>query len=394
MKPSLACLTFALSLWLLAPLAAHAEPTCPKTTEAALPDVPEGLKPGTWLATENSLTEQHTSPLSTFHRVFEQQLTVAHQTLEFWGFIESDSPGGRTAIVLMTRAQEGFCVLNAWMSPANEPLTRIELLSMWRSKDGQRAMLLVETSSTRSEISNQPATSHTVVLGTNAQKVWKAFESNSMGLAFDPQPNTVALLGAGEPLFLDATGQFHARPAPKGTATSPEGTSPTCPKTPNKPLGELASDPNGDDSDLKIGQWLPTDEASKLYPYWDTDNRSKVVFRRLLTVAGKEVEAVGITGTDAVVVFLAPAPKGFCVLNSRHWTWGGNGVQFSPTWWRPKNQKIAVLLLGLTFDYHHGAGPEDPRSEGGGFALTLDGLRVRLASASEKSSARASQTPR
>ncbi|MFL5350204.1 MAG: hypothetical protein ACJ8AT_35970 [Hyalangium sp.] len=354
--------------------------------------MPEGLKPGTWLTTEASMTEQETSPLPTFHPVFEKQLAVAHEMLEIRGFF--DSRGGRAAVVLMTRAQEGFCVLNAWMSPANESLTHIELVSMWRARDGQRAMLLVETSSTRSEIASQPAASHAVVLGTNAQRVWKAFESNSMGLAFDPQPNTVALLGAGEPLFLDSTGQFHARPAPKDSATGPEGTPPACPKTPNKPLGEIKSDPNGDDSDLAIGQWIPTDEASKLYRYWDTDDRAKVVFRKLLTVDGQEVEAAGIAGMDAVVVFLSPASKGFCVLNSRYWAWGGNGVYASSSWWLPKNQKLAVLLLGLTFEYHHGVAPEDPREESGGIALTLDGLRVRRASEKELALAQASQTPK
>jgi hypothetical protein len=392
LKPSLACLPLALSLALLAPLAAHAEPTCPQSTEAPLPDVPAGLKPGTWLAKDTSITEERGSPLPFFHPAFGQQLTVARESLEIRGFIESEDPGGRAAVVLMTRAQEGFCVLNAWMSPAGERFSRLVLVSMWRSKDSQRAMLLVEASEPHSGAEHPSA--RAVVLGTNAQRVWKAFESNNTGLAFDPQPSgTVALLGAGTPLFLDATGQFQARPAPKANAGA-EGAPPTCPKTGNKPLGQLESDPLGEDSQLKIDQWVPSDAASQLYELWDTDSLAEVAFRKLLTVGGKEVEAVGITGNDAVVVFLAPAPKGFCVLNSRYWAFGGNGVHSSSSWWRPKNQKLAVLLFGLRFEYHHGVAPEDPREESGGIALTLDGLRVRRASEKEISLAQASQMPR
>ncbi|MFL5350203.1 MAG: hypothetical protein ACJ8AT_35965 [Hyalangium sp.] len=387
MKPSLACLLLALGMALLAPRAAHAEPTCPKTTEAALPDVPEGLKPGTWLAKDTSITAERGSPLPSFHPAFEQQLTAARETLEIRGFIEAENRGGRAAVVLMTRAPEGFCVLNAWMSPAGEHFTRLVLVSMWRSKDSQRAVILAEASAPPTNDSKSSA--RAVVLGTNAQRVWTAFEATSTGLAFDPQPGTVALLGAGAPLFLDATGQFQARPAPK-SAVAAEGTPPSCPKTGNKPLGKLESDPLGEDSQLKIDQWVPTDAASQFYELWDSDPLAQVAFRKLLTVGGKEVEAVGITGNDAVVVFLARASKGFCVLNSRSWAFGGNGVHASSSWWLPKNQKLAVLLFSLTFEYHHGVGPEDPREESGGVALTLDGLRVRLASKNEMTLAQAS----
>ncbi len=392
MKPSLACLTLALGLALLAPLAAHAAPTCPQSTEAPLPDVPEGLKPGTWLAADALGTYgRPENPLATFRPAFQDHLTVARQQLEIRGFVESADPGGRAAVVLMTPASEGFCVLNAWMSPAGERFSRLVLVSMWRSKDSQRAVLLAEASEPHS--GGASASARAVVLGTNAQHVWKAFEATSTGLAFDPQPGTVALLGAGAPLFLNDSGQFRPRPAAKD-AVAAEGTPPTCPKSGNKPLGKLESDPLGEDSTLKIDQWVPTDAASQLYELWNDDSLGQVAFRKLLTVGGKEIEAVGIAGNDAMVVFLARASQGFCVLNSRYWAFGGNGVHATSSWWRPKNQKLAVLLFGLRFEYHHGVAPEDPREESGGVALTVDGLRVRLASAKEVASARASQPAR
>jgi hypothetical protein len=392
MKPSLACLTLALGLTLMAPLTAHAAPSCPQSAEAPLSDVPAALKPGSWLAPEDFRIGRPTNPLPSFQPVFEKQLAVARETLEIRGFIESQDAGGRAAVVLMTRAQEGFCVLNAWMSPAGEHFERLVLVSMWRSKDSQRAMILAEVSAPHS--SDEHPSARAVVLGTDGKRVWKAFETNSTGLAFDPQPSTVALLGAGEPLFLDTTGQFQARPAPKGIPAGPEGASPTCPKTTNKPLGELTSDPMGEDTLLPSGKWVPSDGASQFYELWDSDNLAQVAFRKLLTVGGKEIEAIGLTGNDGVLVFLTPAPKGFCVLNSRKWPFGGNGVQFAQSWWRPKSQKLAVLFLGVTLNYHHGAGPDDPRSEYGSIALTLDGLRVRTASSTEKALASSSQTPR
>jgi hypothetical protein len=392
MKPSPAYLTLALSLTLLAPLAAHAASPCPQTPEAPLSEVPAGLKPGTCMPGDALGTEgRPENPLATFQPAFQDRLTVAREQLEIRGFVESADAGGRAAVVLLKPNAEGFCVLNAWMSPAGERFSRLVLVSMWRSKDSQRAMLLVEASEPHS--GGSQASARAVVLGTNAQHVWKAFEATRTGMAFDPQPDTVALLGAGAPLFLDDTGQFRARPTPK-SAVAVGGTPPTCPKTGNKPLGPLESDPLGEDSKLKNDQWVPTDAASQLYELWDSDSLAQVAFRKLLTVGGQEVEAVGITGSDAVVVFLARASEGFCVLNSRYWAFGGSGVHASSSWWRPKNQKLTVLLFSLSFEYHHGAGADDPRSEGGGVALTLDNLRVRLASAKETASAQASQPAR
>src|SRR4051794_11634665 len=108
MKPSPACLILALSLTLLASLAAQAAPTCPQTTEAPLPDVPEGLKPGTWVPADAlGAYGRGENPLATFHPAFQDQLTVARESLEIRGFIESNAPSGRAAIVLMTRAAEG-----------------------------------------------------------------------------------------------------------------------------------------------------------------------------------------------------------------------------------------------------------------------------------------------
>jgi hypothetical protein len=392
MKRSLACLTLALSLTLMAPLAASAAPTCPQTPEVPLSEVPAGLKPGTWIPADALGTYgRPENPLATFKPAFQDHLTVAREQLEIRGFVESADPGGRAAVVLLKPAAEGFCVLNAWMSSASERFSRLVLVSMWRSKDSQRAVLLVEASQPHS--GGSPASACAVVLGTNAQHVWKAFDAHSTGMAFDPQPGTVALLGAGTPLFLDDSGQFRARPLPKN-AVAAEGTPPTCPKSGNKPLGPLESDPLGEDSKLKNDQWVPTDAASQLYELWDSDSLAQVAFRKLLTVGGREVEAVGLTGSDATVVFLARASKGFCVLSSRYWAFGGNGVHASSSWWRSKDQKLAVLLLSLTLEYHHGAGSDDPRSEDGGVALTLDGLRVRLASAKERASAQASQPAR
>ncbi|WP_224372648.1 hypothetical protein [Hyalangium versicolor] len=390
MKPFLARLVLALGL--LAPLAALATPTCPQTTEAPLSEVPAALKPGAWVASDAFDTVgQPENPLSTFHPAFKDQLTVAKEALEIRGFIESEDPGARVAVVLLKRVQEGFCVLNTWISSPSEHFGRLVLVSMWRSKDSQCGMFLIEASNPRS--GEEHPNVRALVLGTHGQHVWKAFEANSTGLAFDPQPGTLALLGAGEPLLLDAAGQFSPRPVPKGTPAAAQGT-PTCPKTGNKPMGSLESDPLGEDSSLSPGQWIPSDAASQLYSFWDKDSRGQVAFRKLLTVGGKEVEAVGLTGNDAVVAFLAPAPKGFCVLNSRYWPFGGNGVSFQQAWWTSKNRKLTVLLLEVTAEFHHGADADDPRAQDAHLALALDGQRVRLASASEEASARAAQKPR
>jgi hypothetical protein len=231
MKPSLACLTLALGLTLLAPLAASAAPPCPQTTEAPLSDVPAGLKPGTWIPADALGTYgRPENPLATFKPAFQDHLTVAREQLELRGFVESADPGGRVAVVLMKPAAEGFCVLNAWMSSASERFSRLVLVSMWRSKDSQRAVLLVEASQPSSD--GSPASACAVVLSTNAQHVWKAFDARFAGMAFDPQPGTVALLGAGAPLFLDDSGS-------SGHGLSPRTLLP--PKEPPRPVPRVAT---------------------------------------------------------------------------------------------------------------------------------------------------------
>jgi hypothetical protein len=48
-----------------------------------------------------------------------------------------------------------------------------------------------------------------------------------------------------------------------------------------------------------------------------------------------------------------------------------------------------TLLTELTLDYHHGASPDERRSEEVSVAVTMDGLTVRKATSAERSTARA-----
>jgi hypothetical protein len=357
-------------------------PRCPPSAEAPLSDVPEGLKPGRSL--EADVLEKQgyrENPLKTFETAFKEQLKVAGDVLDVQGFLERDDPRQRAAVVVMKKAADGgSCVLNAWLS--GEHLLQLRLVSMWRAKDGKRALVLVEASGAHAP----GGKAKSLVLGADSQRVWKVYETDAVGLAFDPQGATLVVLGAGAPLSLTDDWQLQARAAP-GPAEGPQ----TCPKSGSRPLDEGRASAADADENLKRDQWVAADAPEQLYDLWKDDDQAHVAFRKQLAVGGRDVEVVGIAGQNASLVFLSRAPKGFCVLGVRYWSFGGNGVEFRPTWWTSPDKKVAVLLAQVTLNYHHGAGPEDARSKDEEVAIAIDERGVRPASPAEEARASAAR---
>jgi hypothetical protein len=347
-------------LWFLASPAASAATTCPKSDVPPLSQIAPSLVPGAMVAAGAFDTVGGVgNPLAKSAAAFHDHLTIANQPIEVRGFVASDSRGGRGVVLFLSRTEDGLCIVDAWQSAADTLFTRLVLVSMWRSKDAQKALFLVEASGDRRGVDARPPAFHSVVFATDGSRVSVIFESDLAGLAFDPHPDTVALLGAGEPLFYDQTGRLTARPATNRGPATGDG---TCPANGNKPLRIARADTGY--RRLTLDRWLADDYVLHLYEDWATDVEAKVVFRKLVSVAGHEVEAIAVAGSDALLVFLAPKTKGFCVLNVVSWAWGGNGTSFdSITRWHTKDRRRAVLLANVTFAYHHGAAADDPRSE-------------------------------
>ena len=373
------------ALSLLVSGTASATESCPKVGEPPLSQIGPQLVPGARIATGAFDTVGDSeNPLAAFRTAFRDQLTVGGRPLEVRGFVRANSGEGRAVVLFSVASDSGLCVVNAWQS-AEERFTRLSLISMWRAKDGQRSLFLVEASSDRRGLDARTPASRSVVFSSDGSRVSIAFESTLPGLAFDPQPDTVALLGAGDPLFFDAeTNRMSPRPiVNRGSATG-EG---TCPATGNKPLKLARGEPGY--HRLAASGWLADDSVARLYDDWPTDPDATVAFRKLLMVDEHPVEVVAVGGSDALLVFLSPQAKGVCVLNVASWSWGGNGTSFASTsWWRAKNRKRAVLLTEVSFAYHHGVSPDDPRSEEASLAVTIDGLVVRKATSAEQTAAR------
>lgn len=317
-----------------------------------------------------------------------EQLTVGNRLVEVRGFIESgSSTGGRGTVVFLSPWGGGFCVANAWRTPPQTSFAHLVLVSTWRARDGREALVLLQASSRRSA-ARSSAAFVSVVLATDGTHVRKVFEREIGGLAFDPQPGTVALLGSGEPLYLDHADVF--RPLPR----SMSGAKParTCPKTANGRVDAPGTQSHA--PDVQPDTWLPGDEAARLYERWGADDGARVAFRRLLSLGAREVEVVGIEGAAATVAFLALTPAGFCVSNSWYQVWGGNGMTFGrPRWWRSSDGRRAVLLIDVRSSYHHGAGSDDPRDEEQELALAFDGVVVRDATSQERNLASAVRQP-
>jgi hypothetical protein len=376
-----------LCLLLLTPRAAEATPTCPKGAHPPLSAVPASLAPGTWLpATAFDTFGGAENPLPNARPTFQESIAVGSQKLLVKGLVESDPPGGRGTVLILAPVENGSCVVDAWQTPPGARFVKLSLLSVWRPKNGRSAFLLVEASGARPSDDGSPPAAKSVVLAVDSTRARKVFDADTTGLAFAPQPGTLALLGAGAPLLLGEAGEFRPRATLKSAGTAAG----TCPKGGGTPLGDDASDPSPTSAGLERDRWIPSDAASSLYPQWSNDDRAKVAFRKLLTSGGKELEVVGITGSDAALVFLAPAAKGFCVLNVWYQSWGGNGVTFHPaSWWRSKDERLTLLQLDVASAYHHGAEADGAQSEEQHLAIAIDGLRVRNATPAEQSLANA-----
>jgi hypothetical protein len=381
-----------LCLLLLTPRAAEATPSCPKGAHPPLSAVPASLTPGTWLpAGAFDTFGGAENPLPNAHLGFQESIALGSEKLEVKGLVESDPPGGRGTVLILAPVENGSCVIDAWQTPAGSRFVKLSLLSVWRPKDGRRAFLLVEASGTRPTDDGSPPIAKSVVLAIDSTRARKVFDANAAGLAFAPQPGTLALLGAGAPLLLGDAGEFR----PRTTSRSPATAAGACPKSGGTPLGDDASDPSPTSAGLARDRWIPSDAASSLYPQWSNDDRAKVAFRKLLTSGKEELEVVGITGSDAALVFLAPAAKGFCVLNVWYQSWGGNGVTFQPaSWWQSKDERLTILQLDVASAYHHGADADDAQSEEQHLAIAIDGLRVRNAAAAEQALASARRKSR
>ena len=320
-----------------------------------------------------------------------ERLSVSGRPVEVRGFIERGSAeGGQATVLLLSPAHEGFCVLSSWQTPVGTPFARLSLVSAWQSRDGHQALVLLEATGDRTSVaaSASPPAFLSVVFATDGTRVRRVLERDVGGLAFDPQPGTPVLLGAGEPLYLDDMGLFRPRPGAQSATT----VSVVCPKTRNARLD--ITNPESQGPDLRLDTWLPGDEVGRLYERWGRDDRARVAFRHLVRRGVDEVEVVGIQGDAASIVFLSRAPKGFCVRNAWYEPWGGNGVALGrPSWWPSPDGRRVVLLVGLALNFHHGVDPDDPREEAGEVALTLDGVIVRDATTQERELARAGQRP-
>jgi hypothetical protein len=391
-KPALAMEITLLGLSLLLSPLASAATTCPNGGAPPLSRIAPSLVPGARVAPGAfDTTGAADNPLSRFATAFRDQVTLATQALEVRGFVASDSDGGRAVVLFFNRTEDGLCIVNAWQSAAEPLFSQLSLISVWRSRDARHALFLVEASGDRRGVDARPVAFQSIVFASDGSHVSVVFESDLPGLAFDPRPDTVALLGAGEPLFYEqASGRLTVRPAANRGPATGDG---TCPASGNKPLKFARSDAGY--HRLSLDRWIADDTILSLYDDWPVDAGARVAFRKLLSVAGHTIEAVAVAGRDALLVFLAPQAKGFCVLNVVSWSWGGNGTSFnSIVWWHTEDWKRAVLLADIAFAYHHGATADDPRSEETAVALTLEGLQVKKATSAQETAARASRSKR